>query len=258
MLREVTGTEAGYSGEDQIRIMLERIHERGGAAMMQELYDAVEQVLNPQGMTLSKQGKSSVRFFINEVAVRKGYVLPYDRQNPGWRLASGGHALLGIGTPENVAVTTPPNTADQARPRPITRRRVAPLSPTNGVPPSITLDMLEQTRQYMPDAEFRRAWGDLYDQLLAAERAKATTHLDDRALLNGAKQQAQRIQDFLQGRSQSRPGSEELCDWILFCYWFSLYREAVALWPIVNPDDIEPRQAERTKKIAAVCKTKLS
>ena len=48
--------------------------------------------------------------------------------------------------------------------------------------------------------EFRHDWGDIYDQLLAAERAKAITPLNDRYLLERIRPLVQRIQDFLQGR----------------------------------------------------------
>lgn len=94
-LKKVTGFTAGYSGEDQIRICLQRIVELGGVVQMQDLYAAMEAVLNPRGMTLSTQGKSSLRFFTNKKAVEQGYVYPYDKQSPGWRITPAGRNWLG-------------------------------------------------------------------------------------------------------------------------------------------------------------------
>jgi hypothetical protein len=97
--KQVTGSDAGYSGEDQIAICLHKIAELGGVAQMQELYSAMEAVLNPQGMTLSKQGKSSLRFFVNRVAVQKGYIYRHDKQNPGWRITPQGRRVVESGSP---------------------------------------------------------------------------------------------------------------------------------------------------------------
>jgi hypothetical protein len=91
---EVTAAEIGYSGQEQIDIMLHRIVELGGTAQMRDLYEAMEAVLNPQGCTLSFQGKSSARFFINRRAVEEGYVYPHDRANPGWRITPKGRARV--------------------------------------------------------------------------------------------------------------------------------------------------------------------
>jgi hypothetical protein len=64
---------------------------RGGEAQMRDLYRALEQRLD--GNLLSDQGKVSLRFFVNEVAVRDGYIFPYDRRRPGWRLTKKGYEL---------------------------------------------------------------------------------------------------------------------------------------------------------------------
>jgi hypothetical protein len=116
--------------------------------------------------------------------------------------------------------------------------------------------MLEQTRKAMPQESFRQVWGTLYDQLLAKERAKAITQISDKELLVAVRQPVRRIQDFLQGRGNDTPKSEDMCDWIQFCYTLGLYREGAALWQYVNQDDVHPWQYERTKRVAAVCRTK--
>ncbi len=56
-LKQVTGFEAGLSGDDQIRIALQRMIERGGEAQMPDIYEAVEARLRPIGLALSTQGR---------------------------------------------------------------------------------------------------------------------------------------------------------------------------------------------------------
>jgi hypothetical protein len=65
-LRQATGFEAGLSGDDQIRIALQRMIERGGEAQMPDIYEAVEARLRSKGFALSKQGRASLRFFVNK------------------------------------------------------------------------------------------------------------------------------------------------------------------------------------------------
>jgi hypothetical protein len=85
-LQEVTGFEAGLTGDQQIQIALKEIVDKGGTATIAELYEPLEGYLNEKGQTLSYQGKSSYRFFINTVAVEAGYIYRYDRDHPGWRI----------------------------------------------------------------------------------------------------------------------------------------------------------------------------
>jgi|GEM_PF-1611232 len=93
-LRAVTGNEAGYSGDDQIKIALRAIMEKGGKASTDEIYRALEIELNSKGFTLSVQGKASLRFFVNSVAVKAGYIRPYDKNYPGWEITSAGKQLI--------------------------------------------------------------------------------------------------------------------------------------------------------------------
>lgn len=126
----------------------------------------------------------------------------------------------------------------------------APKMPLAG----ITLDKLERIRQVMPADEFKQDWGDIYDQLLAAERAKAITPVNDRYLLERIRPLVQRIQDFLQGRGTESPKSEVVCDWIFLCYTLGLHREGAALWHYVNKDDANAWQYDRTARISAACR----
>ncbi len=74
----------------EIRIALREMVKRGGRAVMGDLYAAVEAVVNAKAFTLSEQGKTSLRFFINKIAVEAGYVNPHDRSDPGWRITERG------------------------------------------------------------------------------------------------------------------------------------------------------------------------
>jgi hypothetical protein len=94
-LQEGTGFEAGLSGDEQIRVALRRVIERGGEAQMADLYDALEECVRPLGFTLSDQGRASLRFFVNRVAVEAGYVYPHDKNRPGWRITPEGREFAG-------------------------------------------------------------------------------------------------------------------------------------------------------------------
>lgn len=90
--RLLTGTEAGLSGDEQIRISLRAIIANGGTAQIIDCYKAVEQHMN--GAKLSDQGKASLRFFINKVAVKAGYVYPANPSLPGWRITPEGREAV--------------------------------------------------------------------------------------------------------------------------------------------------------------------
>jgi hypothetical protein len=137
----------------------------------------------------------------------------------------------------------------RAHPEPPRRRAPA-------VPPGITLEKLERIRQVLPDDQFKRDWGDIYDHLLAEERAKAITPANDRYLLDRIRPLVRRIQDFLQGRGNETPKSEVICDWIFICYILELHREGAALWQYVNKDEVDASKYERTTKFSAACRTR--
>lgn len=88
----LTGFEAGITGEEQIKIALETIIANNEKADMQQIYKAVESKM--EGAYLSEQGRNSLRFFVNRVAVKAGYVYPHDKTNPGWRITPEGKEYL--------------------------------------------------------------------------------------------------------------------------------------------------------------------
>ncbi len=77
-------TDAGLTGKGQIEIALKAINEAGGMLEMSQIYSSLESVMNETGFTLSFQGKSSLRFFINTTSVKNGFIYPHDKLNPGW------------------------------------------------------------------------------------------------------------------------------------------------------------------------------
>lgn len=93
-LKKATGFEAGLTGDQQILVALEYINQNGGVAQMKELYIALENKINPNGFTLSDQGRASFRFYVNKVAVQAGYIYPHDKNNPGWRITPEGRQFL--------------------------------------------------------------------------------------------------------------------------------------------------------------------
>lgn len=87
-----TAVEVGINGEEQLKIALCKIVEQGGKADINSIYDAVESQM--RGFYLSDQGKASLRYIINHVAVEKGYVHPYDKRSPGWSITPTGEVFI--------------------------------------------------------------------------------------------------------------------------------------------------------------------
>lgn len=112
--RKTTAAQAGLSIDVQIRLALKRIVERGGEAQLADLYDAIESFLNPLGMTLSVNGKATFRHHINRTAVQAGYLYPFDRFHPGWRITPDGREFLDAPSPgDDVAVNVDTGTEVQ-------------------------------------------------------------------------------------------------------------------------------------------------
>jgi hypothetical protein len=93
MSEEATGFEAGFTGDDQIKIALQAIADHGGTASMAQIYEALSKRMVP--VQLSAQGRASLRFFVNKVAVQAGYVAKHDKSDPGWRMTPQGREYLG-------------------------------------------------------------------------------------------------------------------------------------------------------------------
>lgn len=108
--RFVTGAEANLSGDDQIEIALRTIVENNGVAEMQQIYAAVDAVLDQSDFQLSDQGKATLRRLVNHNAVLAGYIYPHDRRNPGWRITPEGRKFLNrLVSPTKQIIVSKPN-----------------------------------------------------------------------------------------------------------------------------------------------------
>jgi len=229
------------NGQARMRDVLDLFFQRYG-----EQLSSADHELQQDGRTpLWENRVAWARYELNQL----GYM--YDPSRGVWRITQKALDWLSahpdateldeqpVRSPKSAAPKRPPKTQGQA-----------PAGP------AITLASLERTRQYMPAEEFRSAWGEVYDRLVAEQRVQAITPLDRKRLLDTVVEQVYRIQGFVRGQGNERPSAEELCDWIYQCYLFGLYREAAVLWPLVDKGQVEPWYFERTKRIALACKAK--
>ncbi len=126
------------------------------------------------------------------------------------------------------------------------------------IPDGITLEMIEQTRRAMPAAQFRPVWGQVYDRLLAEERARVISNVTGEELSQRAQRKVDEIHAFLRGRSSgAAPKSEGVCDWIHLCYELELSREAASLLQYVVEDEVDPAIYRRAKRWAEASRVKL-
>jgi len=107
----------------------------------------------------------------------------------------------------------------------------------------------------MPPDQFRHFWGELYDQLLAEERARSKTSISNRELGTRARAVLREVHDFLDGNAAA--SSEKAYDWMQFCYALGLYRETTALFAFVFQDDLPQWAYERARKVAEACRARL-
>ena len=140
----------------------------------------------------------------------------------------------------------------ERRPRQTRRRRTRAAAP-----PGITLEQLKATKAAMPPDQFRQIWGELYDRLLAEERAQSKTTISNRELGARAGDVLREVHDFLDGNAAAASSSEKAYDWMQFCYALSLYRETAALFAYVFQDDLPEWAYERARKMAEACRSRL-
>src|SRR5207253_9615061 len=85
-LKPATGAEVGLSTPEQLEIALRFIVAKGGEAVMEEIYGAVEAELNARGYTLSPQGHATLRELVNRKAVKYGWIHRSAGHNKPWRI----------------------------------------------------------------------------------------------------------------------------------------------------------------------------
>jgi hypothetical protein len=138
-MAEKTGAEAGLSGDEQIRIALQTMVERGGKATTNDIYASVNAAMVPD--VLSGQGKSSLRELVNRRAVKAGWVLAHDAADPGWRITQEGRAFLEI------------YAADEAEAQAVQAAANVAVAPAPNVPPT---EATNPDSVYVLAAEFER------------------------------------------------------------------------------------------------------
>ncbi len=104
MDNECTGNDIGLNGEAQIKIAIKAILDLGGKADIKDLYKAIENEM--PGKKLSTQGKASLRFFINKVAVKAGFIYPYNKEDPGWQVTPSGKEYIKNELENEITVNT--------------------------------------------------------------------------------------------------------------------------------------------------------
>lgn len=65
------------------------------------------------------------------------------------------------------------------------------------------------------------------------------------------------IKSFLEGNLNRQPDTQEICDWIAFCYENGLYKEGYKLFKLIDETSLPSETYNKLRKIADVCKVKL-
>jgi len=93
-LKEVTCAEADLTKEDIYTLIFTEMKKHQDGLEMKNIYDIINNKLKEENEILSEQGKASLRRLINSNAVQEGYIYPYDKNNPYWRLTSYGNEII--------------------------------------------------------------------------------------------------------------------------------------------------------------------
>lgn len=123
------------------------------------------------------------------------------------------------------------------------RRSESPSKPTSAPSRAKTAHVAAQTQASRPTPTPGRP---------ASDSVSGTPTSDQYVILDT---QIKAIREFLRGRV-SRPKDDKLCDWVHFCYIFELYREAYALFQLIEPTQVNAWYYDRTKRLAVICQMK--
>jgi hypothetical protein len=165
-----------------------------------------------------------------------------------WRITTAGRRWVDD-NPDSTRLTgLPKRSPSRPRRKPSQKRTMVP---------GVTLEMLENTRKVMPVDEFHQVWGELYDQLLAEQRAKSITQITQRELGRRARLRLDEIHQFLQGKSAGLPSSAVLCEWIHFSYALQLHPEAAALLSFVQKEELDLVVYDQARRVSEVSRQKL-
>lgn len=105
-IKEVTAAEAGLTKDKQYELIFKKILDKG-VLTTDEIYVVINAELQQNDQTLSTQGKATLRALINNMAVNEGYIYPYKKESPGWRLTPEGRELvLSANTQQEIVFNT--------------------------------------------------------------------------------------------------------------------------------------------------------
>jgi len=127
--------------------------------------------------------------------------------------------------------------------------------------PSSTLPLTEKQilaiKETLPSDQFEALFGGIWQRYEEQRRRSLITKVSNQQLLREARREVDQIQDFLLDRSKQAPAPELITNWIVFCYQVGLYREGVALFKQIGPDQIGQALYEHVGKIARACEVHL-
>ena len=83
------------------------------------------------------------------------------------------------------------------------------------------------------------------------------TQISDSELLDRVRHEVNQIHDFLLGQSIQDPSPQLITNWIVLCYQLQLYREGVAVFKQIGPDQIGEALYKHVSKIAKACRMHL-
>lgn len=93
-MKEVTTFEAGLKKDEIYSIVFKACFVKPSGLEMSEIYDLVNAELAKSDSVLSKQGQASLRALINKTAVSDGFIYPFDKDYPGWRITPEAKLLI--------------------------------------------------------------------------------------------------------------------------------------------------------------------
>jgi hypothetical protein len=100
-LKEVTYSEAGLTKEDVYTLIFKEMIKKPDGLETQEIYEIINLKLGQNSQILSEQGRATLRNLINKYAVSEGFIFPYDKANPKWKLTNEGKKLIEQENKEN-------------------------------------------------------------------------------------------------------------------------------------------------------------
>jgi len=93
-LQEVTYKEAGLKKWDIYLLVFKEMEKHPAGVDIKDIFKIVNDEMAKTSHVLSDQGERTLSNLINTGAVSDGFILPYDKENPGWRLTSKGKEIV--------------------------------------------------------------------------------------------------------------------------------------------------------------------